>query len=593
MELAIPLVALGGLYIISNQKTKKENFQNNENLPNIDIPDKNYPYQPPIISIDTDTTSKLSTNNHYDTPSAYTDKYFNGKMNNKIVDNYGERYDKNGTYKSLNGKTVDTSYFKHNNMVPYFGSHIRSMPNSNTSESMLDNMVGAGSQVIDKVEQSPLFAPGTDLGWANGTPNMSGFFQSRVNPSLKVSNVNPFEQERVGPGLGLGYTNEGQGGFNSGMMSRELWGEKTVDDLRVATNPKNSYMLIGHEGPADSYMKNRGMIGVVEKNRQDTAFEMGSDRLFTTTGARKERSIYPEQIDRHTTRPETTASYVGGGHAGNGSMVDGEYMDSKRMELGALPFTPAGAVGKGESTESDYGIKTKMAYPNNRSYTNNNNNDGYFGVAGGVIGEAVAPLLDILRPSRKENTVGTLRPYQNARGSVNASYVFNPTDVVPTTMREMTENSKNHYNINANQRGGGYLVNEQQGSHTTRQETSDYYYAGNAGSNNKNMPTFEAERNQRNNDNKSSTVHGRMVQGNMKLGNSNINMRVASKDHLLHNNRQAVGTSMSQTPSMNNMGQTQGMNTLYHGINTDRNTADITEVLKQNPYAISYKFNQS
>jgi hypothetical protein len=596
MELAIPLVALGGLYIISNQnKTRPENFTNNSKLPNVDIPDKNYPNQPPIISMDTDATSKLATLNHYDTPSAYTDKYFNSKMNDAVTQSYGDRYDKANSYKSLSGKTVDTSYFTHNNMVPYFGSHVRSMPNANSSESILDNMTGAGSQTIDKKEQAPLFSPGTDLGWATGTPNVSDFYQSRVNPSLKISNVKPFEEQRVAPGLGLGYGTEGAGGFNSGMLGRELWQEKTVDELRVATNPKSTFTLIGHEGPADSYMKNRGMIGNVEKNRQDTAFEMGADRLFTTTGMKKERSIFAEPIDRYTTRPETAVSYSGVAGASNpGTFVTGEYMDSKHIDLGSVPFAAASAVGKGGAAESDYGVKTKVAYPNNRSYTNNKNQDGYFGVAGGVIGEAVAPLLDMLRPSRKENTVGSIRPYQNARGPVNASYVFNPTDTLPTTMREMTEKSKNHLNINANQNGGGYLVAEQQDVHTFRQDTSDYYYSGNssavAGATN--MPTFTAERNQRNNDIKSATIDGRMVPGNMKLMNGDITMRVKSRDDVMKNNRSNVATPTNpQTPSVNNMGRLQGGDTLYKNIQMDRNTADITNTLKGNPYALQYKFN--
>ena len=595
MELAIPLVALGGLYIISNQNKTPENFIHNSKLPNVDIPDKNYPNQPSIISLDTDATSKLSTLNHYDTPSAYTDKYFNKKMNTAVTESYGDRYDKSNSYKAMSGETVDTSYFTHNNMVPYFGSRIRSMPNANTCESMLDNMTGAGSQTIDKKEQSPLFSPGTDLGWATGTPNVSDFMQSRVNPSMKISNVKPFEEIRVAPGLGLGYTTDGAGGFNSGMMGRELWSEKTVDDLRAANNPKNSFMLVGHEGPADSYMKNRGMIGNVEKNRQDTAFEWGADRLFTTTGAEKGRSIYAEPVDRPTTRADTTASYAGGAaSAHNGTLITGEYMDSKHIDLGSVPFAAASAVGKSAAAENDYGVKTKMAYHNNRTYTNNTNNGSYFGVAGGVIGEAVAPLLDMLRPSRKENTVGNIRPYQNARGPVNASYVFDSTDTLPTTMREMTEKSKNHLNINANQNGGGYLIAEQQGVHTARQDTSDYYYSGNSSATpgTTNMPTFSAERNQRNNDIKASTIDGRMVPGNMKLMNGDITMRVKNRDDVMKNKRSNVATPTNpQTPSINNMGKLQGRDTSYANVHNDRNTADITDTLKGNPYALQYKFN--
>lgn len=594
MELAIPLIALGGLFIISNQKKRDsdENFTTTEKLPNTNIPDRNYPDLTPIISIDSDATSQLSTLNMYDGPSAYTDKYFNSKMNTNMVDAYGDKNIKSNSYKSMSGKTVDNSYFKHNNMVPYFGSHVRGVPVSNTNESVMDNYTGAGSQHISKSEQAPMFAPGTNLNWANGAPNSNDFYRSRVNPSMKVSNVNPFEEKRVAPGLGLGYTTEGAGGFNSGMMDRENWMEKNVDDLRVATNPKNSYLLVGHEGPAASITSNRGIMGAMEKNRQDTSYEMGSERYFTTTGLEKGRTIRPEQIDRHVNRPDTSAAYTGvAGYSNSGSMVSGEYMDSKHIDLGALPFTGAGASGKGARTESDYGIKSKVAYPNNRTLTNDTNREGYFGAVGGVIGEAIAPILDILRPSRKENTIGSLRPYQNAKSAVASSYIYNPSDVLPTTMRETTENSKFHLNINKNQRGGAYEVTDQQMTHTARQDTSDYYYAGNAsaGERSRNMPSYEAERNQRNNEIKSSTIEGRMVQGNMSLMNGEINMRVKTRDNDLRNNRSSVATNMTQIPTVQNMGRLQGNNQkLYQNIQMDRTTPDITSVLKQNPYAIPY-----
>ena len=59
MELAIPLVALGGMYVISNQKKTKEKFNNmgiksnlqektpesrfSNYLPNTNVPPQNYP----------------------------------------------------------------------------------------------------------------------------------------------------------------------------------------------------------------------------------------------------------------------------------------------------------------------------------------------------------------------------------------------------------------------------------------------------------------------------------------------------------------------------------------------------------------------
>ena len=46
------------------------------------------------------------------------------------------------------------------------------------------------------------------------------------------------------------------GGFNSGMEARDKWFLKTVDQLRVKNNPKNSYKgqmleLVGRRGPEE------------------------------------------------------------------------------------------------------------------------------------------------------------------------------------------------------------------------------------------------------------------------------------------------------------------------------------------------------
>ena len=68
MEVAIPLVALGGLYIVSNQNRNKENFQQSYEgaLPNVDIPNKNYNQNAGEFNAKNDLTSKLSTVNTYD-----------------------------------------------------------------------------------------------------------------------------------------------------------------------------------------------------------------------------------------------------------------------------------------------------------------------------------------------------------------------------------------------------------------------------------------------------------------------------------------------------------------------------------------------
>jgi hypothetical protein len=597
MEIALPVVALSGLYLINNQSKKQasinkfEAFTNKKALPNTDMPNRNYPAEYPIVSRELELTSSLSNNNKFDSPGVYTDKFFTseGTPVHSMPENIGSSF---SSYTSLSGQKVDGSYFQHNNMVPFFGSNLRTpIADSNANEGVLDNLNGTGSQIFSKKEVSPLFSPHSNLQWANGAPNVNDLYQSRVNPSSKMSNVKPFAEERVAPGLGLGYTTEGSGGFNSGMAMRDQWVDRGVDELRVANKPKSSgHLLIGHEGPANSLVKINGtseQMGVMEKNRPERAFEMGHERAFTTTGAEKGPALRSIPMFHDQARAETSMSYSGIAGSSNPSTYSvGEYMPSTNIQLGAVPIAGANANGRYYANDGDYGIKSQTAYPNNR--TENTNGD-YYGIMGSAIGAVVAPLLDALRPSRRENTIGTLRPYQNPGTTVSQSYIFNPADRPTTTIRETTENSKFHLNVNANQNGGAYEVTPNQMSDTYRQTTSDYYYAGNAGAGagSREARAYDAEYNQRNNDIKSSTIEGYMVKGNMNLLNSNINMRATQKDNYLVNNRDVVPTMPFQSPDVANFGRLQGTNSLYSNIQMDRNEAGILESLKGNPYSLS------
>ena len=595
MEIAVPLVALSGLYLISNQSKKTgsvnkyENFVNHESLPNTDIPNRNYPEEYPIRSNDIDQTSSLSKNNKFDSPSVYTDKYFNPNTNTlgSSETDYGSNTP-GSTYYSLTGKMVDSNYFQHNNMVPYFGSHLRTQhAGVNSNESVLDNMNGTGSQLFTKKEQSPMFSPHDSLQWAYGAPNNTDFVQSRMNVSARMANVNPFKQEQVAPGLGLGYTTEGAGGFNSGMAMREQWLDRGVDDLRVANKPKSTeHMLLGYEGAAIHSITTRGELGIMEKNRPDTSFEMGQDRLFTTA-VNKGPMLNSIPIDRYTTRPETTTSYSGIAGSQNPSIyVPGEYMPSHNIQLGEVPIGIANANGRYYANDGDYGIKSKVAYPNNRSV---NQQDDYFGVVGGAIGAVIAPILDVIRPSRRENTIGTLRPYQNPGSTVSQSYIFNPADRPAHTIRETTENTKHNLGVNTNQHGGAYQVTQHQSVNTNRRTTDDYFYAGgsSAGERGREPRPYDAEYNQRNNDIKSSTIQGYMVKGNMSLLNSDMNIHSKAKESYLEQTRAIQPSMPYQTPDVGTFGTLQGSQSLYSNIQLDRNNSEVLSSLKSNPYALS------
>lgn len=609
MELAIPFLALTGLYFASNQRRNQpeeheedneEGFVGSKYLPNTNLANVNYPSEYPIKSEEFDVTTQLAVDNRYQGEN-YLDKFYEPTHPKNLLTNKGwestsgmkcpprELSGGSDSYIALTGEHVGCDYYRHNNMVPYFGSKTRSRQfEANQNEGLLDSYLGTGSQIIEKKEQAPLFAPNENYQWAYGLPNQNDFMQSRVNPSLKMSNVLPFQQEKVGPGLGLGYGTEGEAGYNSGMMAREKWLPKTVDELRVNNHRKASGVsTLGYEGPASTYVKDMGSIGTVEKNRPDRDFEMGQNRLMTTTGVTKGPTLRPIQEDRYTSRPETTTDYTGVAASQNmGAHVDGEYMPSKNHHLGAVPISAASSSGKGGATEADYGAKSQMAYANNRSA---NTQNSYFGSVGGAIGAVISPLLDALRPSRKENVIGTLRPYQNAATTVPQSYIFNPADRTPTTIRETTENSKFHLNSGTNQLNkGGYTVSGNQPIANNRMSQSDYFYSGNssASGSSKQPRTYDAEYRQHNNEIKSSTIDGRLVPGNMSLMNNSMNIAAGDRNGLLTNNRAPAPAIYNQSPGIEMMGQLHGKQLLNSHIQTDRTTPDLLNQLKSNPYVI-------
>ena len=199
MELAIPGVALGLMYIMNGQSNRdndcEESFTSRNDLPNTNIPNRNFPEEYPIRTSEVDQTSALSTVNQFDNGgNVYTDKYFDANMASKKSTNDNEP----ASYYSLTGEKVSGSHFEHNNMVPFFGAKMTtSDANDKSYEGILDNYSGAGSQTITKKEQAPMFSPDENQDWAHGAPNMNDFYQSRVNNSMRMANTKPFEEHLI------------------------------------------------------------------------------------------------------------------------------------------------------------------------------------------------------------------------------------------------------------------------------------------------------------------------------------------------------------------------------------------------------------
>jgi hypothetical protein len=601
MEIAIPLLALGGMYIISNQSnencSKKEIRQkNSENftnmgakqnyLPNTNIPPQNFPVS--------NINQLVDTVQEYQNPNAATDKYFNQNLYEKKVRNHIPVGQNPQEIYSLNGNYLNSDQFKHNNMVPFNGGKVKGRTyDMNINESVLDNMIGSGSQVIKKIEQAPLFKPEDNMQWAYGAPNNSDFYQSRVNPAMKNNNVKPFDSIMVGPGLDQGYGINGSNGYNSGMEARDKWLPKTVDELRVDTNPKLEYELINHEGPAISFIKNVSgteILGRVEKQRPDTFFINTQDRWLTTTGAEKGETLRPIQELGVLRRNDIATEYMGpaGAIDVKATTAPENYEPSKRHEALSGGVNHSRAIGKGSHEDGDRYLNSHTNYENHRSTVKQPETlrSGF----SGAIGAVIAPLMDILKPTRKDETINNVRIYGEAGTSAMAKgYVYNSKDTTPTTVKETTLYAPS-FNIN-NQKESMYVNNYTNPDLTQRDTTScEYFTAAGGSATGYGDMSYDAAYRQHNNDIKSQTIGNRPNQGGTQIFNQQMHLSTIKNDSDRFDGRTnpAYSRLSGLPPSAQTYGAIRAPQYYDECQMCDRIQPDILSSLKNNPYVFSF-----
>ena len=595
MEIAIPLIALGGMYVASNQNknknkknsntnnnSKKENFESMgakpNYLPNTNVPPTNYP----ILN----NKELLDNVQEYVNPNLASDKYFNQnayeqrqRAGGKVSDTIQQVY-------SLSGNYMDSQEFKHNNMVPFNGGKPKGqLYNNNNAENILDNYIGSGSQTIKKIEQAPLFKPQDNVQWAYGAPNMSDFMQSRVNPALKNNMVKPFESVQVGPGLGKGFSSEGSGGFNSGMEDRDAWLDKTVDQLRVSTNPKLEYSLDNLQGPAQSTIKNVGIQGKVEKYRPDGFFINSQDRWLTTTGAEKATRMVASEVFHTSNRNETTKAVTG---TPNSTIKTAGYAptnheETKRIQWGGYNVSHSTAVGRGGHSQGDVNKQSHTNYENSRS--TNTQGRTYGTGFSGAIGAVIAPIMDMLKPSKKEEYSCNMRVYGNMGGEVPGNYVQTPGDATSTTIKETTIYQPNGYV--GNQIDGAYQITDQQSIANQRDTTCEVYQLNPAGSKSGERQ-YDAEYRQTNNEAKEKSIVGRINQGNAKQFNSSMNMSMSKLDSDRDNNRMwTPSANIALGPSTQTYGKTNTPQYVNAYQDCNRIDPGLLNAFKENPYTHS------
>lgn len=602
MELALPILALGTLYIVSSNKNnekkgnteiaKKETYKNNkENYENFENMGKKHNYLPNQITnvrnYPTINEKDIDNNvNYYSNPNTATDKYFNQNLYQEKTNNGINVGQNPQSIYSLSGNYLNSKEFKHNNMKPFYGAKIKGqIYNNNIAETLMDNLVGNGSQTIKKIEQAPLFKPEDNVQYPYGTPNRSDFYQSRVVPSSRNHAVKPFESVKVGPGLNKGYGCEGSNGFNSGMEARDAWIDKTVDELRIKTNPKQEYSQIGLEGPAQSSVKQLGSIGKVEKYSPDGYFINTQDRWLTTTGVEKAGQLLPKFIVNESNRNQTSTSYQGVASSAhkNATYCNGVYQDPKRQQLPTQDIPLSNAIGRAPMDKQD----RLSCYENLNNSRSCNSQPNTFGSSfNSTITAITSPLFDILRPTKKEEICSGITVYGDAGSSVSKNYVINLKDTPKITNKETTIYSP-HGNV-GNQVESSYVNSNRPISNQRDTTTCPDNWGGIGGiSNNYGEMNTLAYKNQINNDKKDSMPWTN--QGNMNVFNDNVNYHFPRKDTCNDsiNRTQAPKNIIGTPPSAETYGKIHMPQYYDECYGCERINPELLNAFRQNPYTFS------
>lgn len=310
------------------------------------------------------------------------------------------------TIRTLAGTEVSSDQFMHNNMQPYFRGTVKQSLDPFVNESRLERMTGRGDLYQHKKEVESFFEP--TAGFANvcGMADNGDFYLDRVTSTKARNNDLPFEQIRVGKGLGMGFTADPAGGFQQA-NTLDFARPKNVDELRVATKPRLVYEL-PVQGPKKAVVTERGLIGEVSKNRPEKTFEQTEDNLLRTTGAVLKDTERPVIDMKPTARVDTHVEYKGqAGHAA--------------------------VAGKGADT--DYGKSAMSVFDNERMSTQK---ESVLGNLTTAVKSIISPLLDVFRSTTKEYVIDAPREFGNMHAQIpEKATTYDPVmHAMRTTIKE-------------------------------------------------------------------------------------------------------------------------------------------------------------
>ena len=380
----------------------------------------------------------------------------------------------------LTGKKVKVENFLSDDtgkkILPFFGGKIKQNTSETASQLKLACFTGVDADTqFHKKETKPKFKPTKDLAFVNGSPNVTDALKSRYNKSNFKTNERPFKEVRVAPGLNDAKCGvSGKGGFHqfeTNEIARSNF--KTIDELNVRQQ-------ITYTTPvkAGSKISKRTATSQVHRNRPEKAWHQTLANLLKTTGqmikyAARENFV-SEDKGKHNSRQEY-------GHA-IGTVVKPKQIEitqeSKRntYENYGLHNVKINHKWRTDGEQADYGKASFVAGPNERDTTTETRHSSNVASA---VKSLSAPLLDLMKVTKKENVIGNSRPEGNMNAQIpKKQTVYDTNDVAKTTIKETLIHNNHEGNIKGPDKLAVYDPNDVAKT-TIKETTEDNGHMGN------------------------------------------------------------------------------------------------------------------
>jgi len=448
--------------------------------------------------------------------------------------------------------------FKHNNMVPFFGSKMTQVNvDNNRMQSKLDTFTGTGNFYKKKKEVENFADIKQNVNNIAGQENTLEFQKTRYVGSTYVTNYVPFQQEKVGPGLNQGYGTDPTGGFQQ-IDTRKFELPKNVDELRQGSNPKSTY-----EGRVVDGQKELlpGDIGEVCKNRVETTYEQTEDMYLKSGNSANSKETQRPCVNlKQTNRSDLTVKTHQSNLTSAVKSITAPLLDIMRVNKKEYTVMHGRPMGNLQNTNPS---KMTIYDPN-----------------------------DVARTTIKETLIHDAR-VGNIKGNygVEKNIIYDPNDVARTTMRETTESKGKTGNVGNVQNSDAYKNIKVDMRTTDRQLTSDNQYYGVGDSAADKQMLYDDKYNATINEVRDILLKERKpTKTSVKLYNeidhTHLNPNKSKLECDQHNTRQTgnLGRVMNEIPTTDRINITKDK-PVYRNDASDRISPDILAAFNNNPYS--------